>query len=94
MRLSVVIVNWNTGDLVRECVLSVLADLQASGISDAEVVLVDNASSDDAVSRIERECPGVRIVQNDRNLGFAQATNQGIRLSSGRFVGMTTTSSL
>ncbi|MFZ0429135.1 MAG: glycosyltransferase family 2 protein [Acidobacteriota bacterium] len=86
MRLSIVIVNWNTGDLVRECVLSVLADLQASGISDAEVIIVDNASSDDAVSRIERECPGVRVVQNDRNLGFAQATNQGIRLSSGRFV--------
>ena len=84
--LSVVIVNWNTGDLVRDCVLSVLADLDGSGLGEVEVILVDNASSDDAAERVERECPTVQVVRNSRNLGFARATNQGIELSTGQFV--------
>ena len=83
MTLSVVIVNWNTGDLLRGCVESVLCDLKALGMSDAEIIVVDNASTDDSVARVARAHPTVLMVRNAENQGFARATNQGIERSTG-----------
>jgi GT2 family glycosyltransferase len=79
--VSIVIVNWNSGPLLRECVLSL--DACAHG---CEIVIVDNASQD---SSLDFELPGgsrAEIIRNDRNLGFAAGNNLGWRKSSGEQV--------
>ena len=80
--VSVVIVNYNAGILLVECVRSALS--QAS-----EVVLVDNASSDESVENCLREFatdPCLKIIRNESNLGFATACNQGFAQSQSEFV--------
>ncbi len=84
MKLSVVIVNWNTGRLLAECLRSLAADLAATSALDAEVIVVDNASTDRSIEALDGRFPGVRCIRNSENTGFARATNQGIRLSRGR----------
>jgi N-acetylglucosaminyl-diphospho-decaprenol L-rhamnosyltransferase len=86
MTLSVVIVNWNTGDWLFRCVKSVVSDLDGSGVGDYEIIVVDNQSTDGSVQPVNHSFPEVRVVRNTENLGFARATNQGIRQSSGRLV--------
>jgi GT2 family glycosyltransferase len=83
MRLSVVIVNWNTGSLLNRCLESVHAALPAGR---AEVIVVDNASSDASLTGVEQRFPRIRLTRNPRNVGFARANNQGILQSEGTFV--------
>lgn len=83
MDLSVVIVNWNTRDLLRDCLKSVFAGL---GRLEAEVFVVDNASEDGSPLMVQREFPEVRIIQSDENRGFAAGNNMALRRVSGRYV--------
>lgn len=83
MDLSIIIVNYNT----RELTLHALESIYASQTEFSyEVILVDNLSSDGSVASIRELHPRVRIIQNDENVGFAKANNQGIALSKGRYV--------
>lgn len=86
MNLSVVIVNWNTGCLLGECLQSLAADLEAAGEFEAEVIVVDNASTDRSIEALDGGFPAMRCIRNRENMGFARATNQGIRISRGRYV--------
>jgi GT2 family glycosyltransferase len=81
--VSIAIVNWNTGDLLRGCLTSLEG---AMGSLDYEVIVVDNASRDDSVVMVARDFPDVRLLVNERNLGFAVATNQALRLARGRYL--------
>ncbi len=81
--LSVVIVNWNTRHVVADCLDSVLANLHTMA---AEVIVIDNASSDGSAEMVAREFPQVRLIANDANHGFAAANNQGMRVARGRFL--------
>lgn len=81
--VSVIIVNWNTRELLRSCLESVIAQ---SGDMAAEIIVVDNASDDGSVEMIRSEFADVRLIVNDRNRGFAAANNQGIVASSGRYI--------
>lgn len=81
--LSVVIVNWNAGDLLRAC-LDSLREHPPS--LQTEVVVVDNASSDASVERALAAFPDVSVIRNDANRGLAAANNQGIAATSGRYV--------
>ncbi|PJF36318.1 MAG: glycosyltransferase family 2 protein [Candidatus Thermofonsia Clade 1 bacterium] len=75
--VGIVIVNWNTRDLLRGC----LRSLAASDASvSRRVVVVDNASSDGSAAMVRAEFPEVTVVENGHNLGFAAANNQGLRL--------------
>jgi len=81
--LSVIIVNWNVGDLLLECLRSLqvaLADVQS------EIVVVDNGSVDGSIQLVKRGFSHVRLIANRRNVGFARANNQGIRQCRGRYV--------
>jgi len=51
-----------------------------------QVIVVDNASSDTSVDMVRRGFPGVALIENSRNVGFARANNQGIVRSQGRYV--------
>lgn len=81
--LSVIIVNWNTRELLRRCLSSVYR--YTSGIA-YEVFVVDNHSSDGSPEMVEQEFPAVRLLRNDENLGFSKANNQAILLSTGRYI--------
>jgi GT2 family glycosyltransferase len=81
--LSIVIVNWNTRQLLRECIASVLANAGKLAI---ELFVVDNASSDGSAEMVRNNFPTVKLIENDRNRGFAAANNQALRVARGRFV--------
>lgn len=81
-RVSVIVVNWNGRQFLGKCLHSVLAQTYA----DYDVVVVDNASSDGSPELIRRDFPSVVLIVNERNLGFAAATNTGIRSTSGEYV--------
>jgi len=82
MRLSVVIVNWNSCGDLREC----LASLAAQTHTDLEVIVVDNGSADDSVAMMTREFPAVRQVVAGENLGFAEGCNRGIAAATGPWI--------
>ena len=81
--LAVVIVSWNTADLLRACLRSLLA---SSGTCRLEVIVVDNASRDGSPAMVRREFPQVSLIENAANQGFAKANNQGITASQAGFV--------
>jgi GT2 family glycosyltransferase len=83
MDLSIVIVNWNTKELLRDCLSSVQAGLD--GI-EAEVIVIDNASTDGSVEMVHRHFPRTRLIVNPENRGFAAANNQGFDRARGRHV--------
>jgi N-acetylglucosaminyl-diphospho-decaprenol L-rhamnosyltransferase len=84
MDLSVVTVSYNTRELLRACLASVLSAL-AQGPKH-ELIVVDNASRDGSASMVRDEFPRVQLIANEDNRGFAAASNQGIQQSSGRCV--------
>ena len=81
-RLSVIIPNWNGARHLPEC----LESLRRQSHEDYEAVLVDNGSTDDSLSLVERDFPWVRIVRNHDNLGFSAAVNAGIRTTNSEYV--------
>lgn len=83
MRLSIIIVSWNTVDLLAQCLESIYANPPDG---EFEVWVVDNASTDSSVPMVGRQFPQVKLLANDTNLGFAGANNQAIRQSTGDFV--------
>ncbi len=83
MDVTIIIVNWNTRDILRECLRSVFE--QTCDIA-FEVIVVDNASSDGSAEMVKKEFPQVVLISNAENRGFAVANNQGIRIAKGRYV--------
>lgn len=80
--LSIVIVNWNTRDLLLQCLSSVYETVHTLRF---EVWLVDNASSDNSVAAAMERFPQVQLIQNSSNLGFAKANNRALRRIQGRY---------
>jgi GT2 family glycosyltransferase len=81
-RFSVVIVNYNGGDLLLECVLSA----EREGVPPSQIIIVDNGSSDDSIQSVETNVPGIEVIRNNCNAGFARAVNQGIGKASAEFI--------
>lgn len=82
MDISIIIVNWNTKELLRNCLKSVYETVQDIIF---EVVVVDNASHDGSVDMLRGEFPQVTIVENAVNRGFGAANNQGFEMMRGRY---------
>jgi N-acetylglucosaminyl-diphospho-decaprenol L-rhamnosyltransferase len=80
--LSVVIVSWNTRELLTRCLASLLADAAASGIT-LDVIVIDNASADGSAAALAQHFPSITVEALEANTGFAAATNRGIRRASG-----------
>lgn len=89
--LSVVILNYNTRDLLRACLRSVLASIVPGGI---EVIVVDNCSQDGSADMAATEFPQATLIRSLRNGGYAYGNNQGIRLATGRYVLLLNTDTL
>lgn len=81
--LSIVIVNWNTREILRNCLASVRRDAVRIG---CETIIVDNHSSDGSADMVASEFPEMTLIRNEDNKGFASANNQGIVISRGRYI--------
>ena len=79
--LSVIIVNWNSKEYVRQCLTSL--QLHCPGVA-SELVVVDGGSFDGCGEMLAKEFPSVIFVQIDKNVGFARANNEAVRRSRGR----------
>jgi len=86
MDISVIIVSWNAAKHLRNCLESIREEARRHPGLAAEVIVIDNASSDGSAEIAATEFPEFTLVRNDRNLGFAQANNIGIRMSSGKYL--------
>lgn len=81
--VSVVVVNWNGGVLLQECLRSLAEDI---GESDVEVIVVDNASTDGSEQEAGRTLPAARVLRRPTNEGFAAGANAGIRAADRPYV--------
>ena len=79
--ISVLIVNWNTRDLLRACLLS----LRTLSLPH-EIIVVDCASRDDSAAMTAREFPGVTLIASDENLGFAVGNNRAYAAARGEWI--------
>ena len=74
--VSIIIPHWNGIDVLSECIDS----LNNTKYSNFEIIVVDNASSDDSVKWINNNHPKINIVENDQNYGYAGGCNRGIKI--------------
>ncbi|MCK8603855.1 glycosyltransferase family 2 protein [Desulfoferrobacter suflitae] len=81
--VSIVIVNWNTRELLKQCLDSVCENITRVSY---EIYVVDNASTDGSEAMVAREFPRVKLIRNSANLGFARANNIAMRAAGGRFL--------
>jgi len=82
MDITIVIVNWNTKDLLCDCLESVYETVDDLSF---EVIVVDNASRDGSVAMVREAFPAVDIIENSENRGFSAANNQALRVMRGRY---------
>ncbi len=83
MDVSIIIINYNTFELTRNCISSVIAS--TSGLN-YEIIVVDNASSEKDISLLLHQFPLISIIKSQSNLGFAKGNNLGIKEANGNYV--------
>ncbi|MEK7605391.1 MAG: glycosyltransferase family 2 protein [Patescibacteria group bacterium] len=81
--VSLVILSYNKRDLTAECLTTVFKHIPAR---EAEVIVVDNASTDDSVAYIKKNFPKVKLIENNRNAGFAGGCNVGAKHAKGDYL--------
>lgn len=86
MDVSIIIVSYNTKDLLKRCLSSIFN--LTKGVS-FEVIVVDNASSDDSVEYVKDQRSKIKnlfLIENSKNLGFGRANNQGAKIAKGHYI--------
>jgi GT2 family glycosyltransferase len=86
INLDIVIVNWNTGPQLRECLQSILVASAASILRLCSCVVVDNASIDGSADGLEAQLLPLKVIMNPENKGFGYACNQGAELGSAEYL--------
>ena len=81
--LSIIIVNWNTRELLAKCLESIAAHPPERTF---EVLVVDNASSDGSAQMVQERFAWVQLIENQKNVGFARANNQAIQRCRGQYI--------
>jgi N-acetylglucosaminyl-diphospho-decaprenol L-rhamnosyltransferase len=83
LKLSIVVVNWNTASFLNDC----LASIEPSNIAGGcEIIVVDNFSSDNSVEVVKTHFPSVILLEETTNHGYAKGNNLGISRASGDFI--------
>ena len=80
--LTIIIVNHNTADMLVRC----LHSIRSQSGHNPEVILVDNASQDNSLEVTKDFFPWLKVIANKRNLGFARANNQALKISKGKYI--------
>lgn len=83
MKVSIIVVNYNTSDLTVNCLHTIY---EKTKDIDFEVIVVDNASNDNSVEIIREKYPLVKIIASKENLGFGKANNLGVSVARGEFL--------
>ena len=86
--LSIIIVSYNTKELLKQCIESIIKNSKTSSVS-YEIIVVDNNSKDDSVKFVNsliRNKLAIKLIENKENLGFAKANNQGIKIAKGEYI--------
>jgi GT2 family glycosyltransferase len=83
MDLSIIVVNYNTREILRSCLLSIARETHGVAY---EIIVVDNASTDGSREMLERDFPATRTIYNQENKGFAAANNVGFALARGKYL--------
>ena len=86
MDLTIIIVNWNTRDLLIDCLNSIQENLGTVPTPQTETFVVDNASSDGSAEAVRSSFPRVHLIENRDNVGFSRANNQAAELAQGKYV--------
>lgn len=81
-RVTAIVVNWNAGENLAQCIAALFSQREI----DLDVVVVDNASSDNSLGALETYGDRVRIIQTGKNLGFGRAVNRGVAVSQSAIV--------
>lgn len=83
LEASIIIVSYNTRELLKECLEKTLAESQEIP---CEIIVIDNASKDGSPDLVAQKFPTVQLIKSEVNLGFAAANNVGFRLAKGRYI--------
>lgn len=83
MDVSIIIINYNTTDLVRQCISALIEKTKQNSY---EIIVIDNASSDRSIEQLQFEFEQIIFVFNEQNLGFGRANNQGIEIAAGKYI--------
>ncbi len=81
--LSIIIVNWNVRDLLRECLRSIEDE---KGDLSLEIIVVDSASNDDSAAMVRSEFPSVHLIACTENVGFPRGNNIGLQEARGDYL--------
>ena len=85
MDLSAVVINYKSRDALADCLEALLADARASALA-LETLVIDNDSRDGTAEMMAARFPGIRLIANSDNVGYARAVNQGVAATSAPFV--------
>jgi GT2 family glycosyltransferase len=83
MQLSVIILNYNVRYFLEQCVLCVQKALEDI---DGEIIVIDNASSDDSCEMMKTKFPHIKLIENKENLGFPKGNNIGVAQAKGEYI--------
>ena len=81
-RISLIILNWDGAELIRDCLESVAAQ----DFTNFETIVVDNGSTDGSADIVAREFPSVHLIRNSENTGFCRGNNIGIGAATGDLI--------
>lgn len=85
MTISIVIANWNTLELIRQCIASIIETTPLSEI-EYEIIVIDNASSDGSTEYLRSIADKITLIENTENIGYAKACNQGMKIAKGKYI--------
>ncbi len=83
MDVSIIIVNYNTKELIKNCIKSIY---QYTNDIEFEIIVSDNGSTDGSIEMLKSEFPNVILIENNANLGFGKANNNGLRIAKGKYI--------
>ncbi|MGH2574368.1 MAG: glycosyltransferase, partial [Ignavibacteria bacterium] len=88
MDLSIVIVNWNTKEMIRQCLNSVFLSFEGLKVFsyNIEIIVIDNGSTDSSYEYLQSLNNKIIFIANHNNLGYAFGCNQGMKRATGKYV--------
>ncbi len=84
IKLSIIILSYNTKALIKDCLVFLEEALKK--VEKNEVIIIDNASSDDSAEMIKKEFPKVKLIENKENVGYAKGNNIGLKKAKGKYI--------
>lgn len=82
-KISIIIVNYNSGSFLKKCIDSIKKQRIKANV---EIVVFDNNSHDNSLKIVKNEYKDVRVIENKRNLGFAEGNNRAVKVATGEYV--------